>query len=149
MGAACLHHNRHQRNVYDLHNKDVDHLVNATAKSLWSSETDRTMGICLNATTLSTHFSKDVHNNGHVDNLQELRLEHERQHCAYLSLRRNWNVLHSDDELNLRHLHLLVRLGLQELKHVHNDRLLPFTSAPSPTRTTRKPTLGLPGAALD
>ena len=62
--------------------------------------------------------------------------------------------MHSDDELNLRHLQLLVRLGLLELEQhdhrdVHNDCLPPLTSAPSPSRTIRDPTLGLPGAALD
>ena len=28
VGAACLLHNWHRRNLYDLHNKDIDHLVN-------------------------------------------------------------------------------------------------------------------------
>ena len=114
VGAACLLHNRHRRNLYDLHNKDINHLVNdtATAESSMVFRTDGTMGICLCATTrmlttLSTNCScthLSLYSNGHVDNLQELHLEHEGQHCGYMSLRHNWNVHHLDDELDLRHL---------------------------------------------
>ena len=44
------------------------------------------------------------------------------RHCAYLSLWHNWNVQHSDDELNLRDLHIHVPLGLLELElHVHRE----------------------------
>ena len=28
VGAVCLLRNRHMRNLYDLHNRDIDHLVN-------------------------------------------------------------------------------------------------------------------------
>ena len=71
-------------------------------RNLDGLQTDGTMGICLCATTgkatLSTRCScvhQSLHDNGHVDDLQELHLEH----CGCLSLRRNWNVQHSDDEL--------------------------------------------------
>ena len=59
-----------------------------------------------------------LHNHGHVDNLQELHLEHEGQHCGNLSLRHNWNVHHLDDELDLRHLQVIIRHGLLELTDV-------------------------------
>ena len=53
MGAACLLHNKLRRNLHDLHNKDIDHLVNDTAICEISMvfRTGGTMGICLCATT--------------------------------------------------------------------------------------------------
>ena len=73
-------------NLCDLHNEDKDTLsMDCKCKSLRSSETDGTVEICLCAmdlvdTTWLTHLS--LHNNGHVDDLQELHLEN----CGYLSL---------------------------------------------------------------
>ena len=59
--------------------------------------------------------------NGDVNNLEELHLEREGLHCGYLSQRHDWNVRHSD-ELDLRHLQVLVRHGLQELElYDHRD----------------------------
>ena len=63
------------------------------------------MGICLCVTTrmlttLSTHCScAVVAQQRACRQLPELHLEYEGQYCGYLSLRHNWNVLHSDDEL--------------------------------------------------
>ena len=53
-----------------------------------------------------------LHDNGHVDNLPEMHLEH----SGYLSLQHNWNVHHLDDELDLRHLQVFVRHELLELE---------------------------------
>ena len=69
------------------------------------------------------------------------------QNCTW---RENWNVLHSDDKLNLRHLQLHVRPGLLELKKrdhrdVHTNRLPPPHLSPLPTGTIQEPTLGAPG----
>ena len=65
-----------------------------------------------------------LHTNGHVNNLQELHLEREGLHCGYLSLRHNWNVQHSEEELSLRHLQLeplgLLELVVVEHRDVHN-----------------------------
>ena len=58
----------------------------------------------------------------------------------------NWNVHHSDDELKLRHLQLLVRLGLLELELREQGR--PPTASRL-SRLPRNPLLGLQGAALD
>ena len=61
------------------------------------------------STTLSAYCNSghmSLHNSGHVNNLQELHLEREGLHCGYLSLRHNWNVQHSEEELSLRHLQL-------------------------------------------
>ena len=99
----------------------------ATAKSRWSADRRNHGDLPLRHDrdkTLSTHCScvhLTLHNNGHVDNLQEQHLEHEGQHCGNLSLRHNWNVHHLDDELDLRHLQVFVRHGLLELKHDHKD----------------------------
>ena len=52
VGAACLLHNRHRRNLYDLHNKDIDHLVNELQlRNLYGLQNRRNHGICLCATT--------------------------------------------------------------------------------------------------
>ena len=79
------------------------------------------------STTLSAYCNcghLSLHNSGHVNNLQELHLEREGLHCGYLSLRHNWNVQHSEEELSLRHLQLeplgLLELVVVEHRDVHN-----------------------------
>ena len=139
VGAACLLHNWHRRNLYDLH-KDIDHLVNELQqRNLNGLQNRRNHGDLplrhgRDLTTLSTNCScthLSWYSNGHVDNLQGLHLEH----CWDLSLQHNWNVDHLDDELDLRHLQVFVRHELLEPelrdhRDVHNDRRPPLTSAP-------------------
>ena len=140
VGAACLLHNWHRRNLYDLHNKDIDHLVNELQqRNLYGLQNRRKNGdLALrhdrDLTTLSTNCScthLSLYSNGHVDNLQELHLEH----CGDLSLQHNWNVHHIDGGLDLRHLQVFVRHELLEFekhdhRHVHNECRPPLTSAP-------------------
>ena len=150
MGAACLLHNRHRRNLYDLHNKDINHLVNELQlRILYGLQNRRNHGDLplrhdRDLTTLSTNCScthLSLYSNGHVDNLQELHLEH----CGDMSLRHNWNVHHLDDELDLRHLQVLVRHGLLELKHDHRDVHKPPSSpnlSPPPPTPSGNPLWG-------
>ena len=121
--------------------------------------------------SLAEYFKIQAHspNAGSLsDAAIELHLEHEGQHCGYLSLRQNWNVQHSREELSLKHLQL-EPLGLLELvvvghRDVHNRGSAPQNAVEPvvgknedlhpprrlpPQPPPQEPTLGLPGAALD
>ena len=64
-----------------------------TASTTCTTGTSTTLSTCCNCVHLL------LHNNGHVNNLQDPHLERGNGHCGYLSLRHNWNVNHFDDEL--------------------------------------------------
>ena len=114
-----LLHDRHRRNLYDLHNEDEDHLVNGLQlRNLDGLRTDGTTWICLCATTF---LRLNAHN---------------------LPLQCNCKVQHSDEELDLRHLQLLVRLGLLELELREQGR--PPTAASRLSQPAQEPTVGAP-----
>ena len=71
--------------------------------------------------SLSLHVHKNVYHHATL-HLWDLTDVLHSLHCAYPSLRHNWNVQHSDDELDLRRLLVHVLLGLLELLvHEHKN----------------------------
>ena len=122
--AAFLLHNRHLKNLYDLHNKDIDHLVNGLQQrnpyGLWKQT--EPWGSA-SAPRPCRHTS--------ADRTECPALRRRAESEAPPTSRTTWTA---------------------GTKHDHRDvHDTAFLSTPQtlPTRTIRETTLGLPGAALD
>ena len=131
VGSRLSPHRLHPRNLLDLHNQDVEHLVNGLQLRNLSGLLNWTKGNGLSATTgkTTTMLIRLQLRNLHI------RLYHEKachEPCPrtapvkkkrreYLSLCHNWNVQHSVEELNQRDQE---HEGLLELvEHAHRDVL--------------------------